>query len=50
MGQDGALERARQEALEEGNSMECLTEELDRLQMNLVRQEALASRRGEVIA
>ena len=44
------LERARQEALEAGNSMECLTEELDRLQMDLARQEALASRRGEVIA
>ena len=29
--------------------MECLTEELDRLRMDLVRQEALASRRGEVI-
>ena len=30
--------------------MERLTEELDRLWMDLVRQEALASRRGEVIA
>ena len=30
--------------------MECLTEELGRLQMDLARQEALASRRGEVIA
>ena len=30
--------------------MECLTEELDRLRMGLARQEALASRRGEVIA
>ena len=45
-----ALEWACPEALEAGNSMECLTEELDRLQMDLVRQEALASRRGEVIA
>ena len=45
-----ALERDRQEALEASNSMECLTEELDRLRMNLARQEALASRRGEVIA
>ena len=45
-----ALERARQEALEAGNSVECLTEELDRLRMDLTRQEALASRRGEVIA
>ena len=30
--------------------MECLTKELDRLRMDLGRQEALASRRGEVIA
>ena len=44
-----ALERALQEALEAGNSVECLTEELDRLRMDLARQEALASRRGEVI-
>ena len=43
------LERARQEALEAGNSAERLTEELDR-RINLARQEALASRRGEVIA
>ena len=45
-----ALERARQEALEAGNSVECLTEELDKLRMNLARHEALASRRGEVRA
>ena len=45
-----ALERACQEALEARNSVECLTEELGRLQMDLTRQEALASRRGEVIA
>ena len=45
-----ALERAHQEALEAGNSVEYLTDELGRLQMDLVRQEALASRRGEVIA
>ena len=45
-----ALEQARQEALEAGNSVECLTEELGRLQMDLARQEALASWRGEVIA
>ena len=45
-----ALERARQEALETGNSMECLTEELGRLRIDLARQEALASQRGEVIA
>ena len=32
-----ALERARQEALEAGNSVECLTEELDRLRMDLAR-------------
>ena len=42
-----ALERARQEALEMGNSVECLTEELGRLQMDLERQEALASRRAK---
>ena len=45
-----ALEVARQEALEAGNSVECLTEELGRLRMDLARQEALASQRGEVIA
>ena len=45
-----ALERARQESLEAGNSVERLTEELSRLQMDLERQEALVSRRGEVIA
>ena len=44
-----ALERARQEALEAGNSVECLTEELGRLRMDLAREEALASQRGEVI-
>ena len=44
------LERARQEALEAGNSVERLTEELGKLRMDLARQEALASRRGEVIA
>ena len=45
-----ALERARQEALEASNSVERLTKELGRLRMDLPRQEALASRRGEVIA
>ena len=45
-----ALEQARQEALEAGNSVECLTEEFGRLRMDFVRKEALASRRGEVIA
>ena len=43
------LEQARQEALEADNSVECLTEELGKLRMDLTRQEALASRRGEVI-
>ena len=43
------VERARQEALEADNSMERLTEELDRLRMDLERKEALVSRRGEVI-
>ena len=45
-----ALEWAHQDALEEGNSMEYLMEELGKLPMDLARQEALASRRGEVIA
>ena len=45
-----ALEQASKEALEAGNSMECLTEELGRLRMDLTRQEALASWRGKVIA
>ena len=44
-----ALERAHQEALEAGNSVEHLTEELGRLRMDLERKEALVSRRGEVI-
>ena len=44
------LERARQEALEAGNSVERLKEELGRFRINLERQEALDSRRGEVIA
>ena len=44
------LDRVRQEALEAGNSMECLTEELGKLRMDLERQEALAIRRDEVIA
>ena len=44
------LEWACQEALKVGNSVECLTKELGRLRMDFVRQEALASRRGEVIA
>ena len=45
-----ALDRVRQEALETGNSVERLTVELGKLRMDLARQEALASRRGEVIA
>ena len=44
------LDRVRQEALEAGNSVERLMEELGKLRMDLERQEALASRRGEVIA
>ena len=44
------LDRVCQEALEAGNSMERLTEELGKLRMDLERQEALASQRGEVIA
>ena len=32
-----AFERARQETLEAGNSVECLTEELSRLRMDLAR-------------
>ena len=39
------LDRVRQEALEAGSSVE-----VDKLQMDLERQEALASQRGEVIA
>ena len=45
-----AMELARQEVMEAGNSMECLMEELGRFPMDLARQEALASRMGEVIA
>ena len=45
-----ALEWARQEALKAGISVEFLTEELGRFRMDLARQEALASQRGEVIA
>ena len=37
-------------AAEAGNSVECLTEELDKLRINLARQEALSSRMGKVIA
>ena len=44
------LNRVFQEALEAGHSVECLTEELGQLRMDLERQEALASRKGEVIA
>ena len=41
-----ALDRVLQEAMEAGNSVERLTKELDKLQMDFERQEALASRRG----
>ena len=44
------LDRVLQEALEVGNSVERLTEELVKLRMDPERQEALASRRSEVIA
>ena len=44
------LDGVRQEALDAGSSVECLTEELGKLRMDLERQEALASHRGEVIA
>ena len=44
------LDRVSQEALEAGNSVERLMEELGKLRMDLERQEALASWRGEVIA
>ena len=44
------LDRVRQEALEARSSVEGLTEELGKLRMDLERQEALASRRGEMIA
>ena len=37
------LDRVRQEALEAGNSVERLMEELGKLRMDLARQEALAS-------
>ena len=43
------LDRVRQEALEAGSSVERLTGELGKLQVDLERQEALASQRGEVI-
>ena len=50
MGQDSSIGAGSQEALEAGNSVECLTEELGRLWMDLEKQEALVSRRGEEIA
>ena len=43
------LDRVHQEDLEVGRSVERLTEELDKLRVDLERQEALASQRGEVI-
>ena len=39
------LDWVRQEALEDGNSVECLMEELGKLRMDLERQKALAGRR-----
>ena len=45
-----ALDLVLQEALKVGNSVERLMEELDRLRMDLERQKALVSWRGEVIA
>ena len=44
------LDWVRQEALETGSSVERLTKELGNLRVNLKRQEALDSQRGEVIA
>ena len=44
------LDRVHQEALEAGSSVERLTEELGKLRIDLERQEALASWRGEVVA
>ena len=44
------FDRVRQEALEVGRSVERLTKELDKLRVDLERQEALASQRAEVIA
>ena len=44
------LDRVRQETLEVRSSVERLTEELNKLQMDLERQEALAGQRGEVIS
>ena len=44
------LDRVHQEALEVRSSVERLTEELGKLQMDLERQEALAGQRGEVIS
>ena len=44
------LDRVLQEALEDGSSVERLTEELGKLRVDHKRQEALANQRGEVIA
>ena len=44
------LDRVRHEALEAGSSVERLTEELGKLRIDLEKQEALTSKRGEVIA
>ena len=44
------LDRVCQEAFEVGGSVERLTKDLGKLQMDIERQEALASQKGEVIA
>ena len=44
------LDRVCREASKAGSSVERLTEEVDKLRIDLERQEALASRRGKVIA
>ena len=50
MGQDVGLGAGPPRGSRASNFVECLTEELGRLRMDLVRQEVLASQRGEVIA
>ena len=49
MCQVAMLDWVRQEALEVGNSVERVTEELNKLRMDLERQEALDGQKGEVI-
>ena len=50
MHQSDDVDQVCQEALEAENFVERLTEELDKLRMDLKRQEALVSRMGKVIA